>query len=290
MPKTEEYSTLFASKLAHVVINRMPKSHYGLLTSISNITKERDSTAKNWLFNARVPRQPKRLQISDSIGKKEGFSDIGINNKTKMVYATQPKSRKIWIIDGNTRKVDKIKVNDNYYVLTVEPKDNRIFIGGNTRGIIEKPIFSQIDCTNNKLTEITRKATFAKHRPKKLYHSNQYGLLFCLMDESASSDADSSKTYIRQIDLNSNSMKIDSKKKSMYDRMGFNPIKNHIYFSDVDKGEFSVLDHSLKEIGLFKYAEEKKRKYGKIKICVNSKTNNIYISEEGSNLLYVIKD
>jgi len=230
-------------------------------------------------------------EIVDKIGKKEGFSDIAINNETNTVYATQPKSRKIWIIDGHTRKfVDKIKVNDNYYVLTVEPKDNRIFIGGNTRGIIEKPIFSQIDCTNNKLTEIARKATFVKHRPKKLYHSNQYGLLYCLMDKSASNDADSNKTYIRQIDLNSNSMKIDSEKKSELDRMGFNPIKNHIYFSDVVKGEFSVLDHTLKEIGLFKYTEEKKRKFGKIKICVNPKTSIIYMSEEGSNLLYVIKD
>ena len=42
-----------------------------------------------------------------------------------------------------------------------------------------------------------------------------------------------------------------------YDGMGFDQSRNRFYFSDVKNGEFSVLNDSLEEIGLFRFTEPK---------------------------------
>lgn len=67
MSSIREYASPYATKLAYV-FNTHFDSPKGLVTQISDITKEKDTTAKNWLFNGRVPREPKRLAISDAVG------------------------------------------------------------------------------------------------------------------------------------------------------------------------------------------------------------------------------
>lgn len=228
------------------------------------------------------------LGIMNSIGKKEGFGDIIVNPETSTVYATQPKSKKIWVIDGHTMNVlEKIQTKASYHVIASDWHNNRIFLGGNVGRIGEKPAFTQINCANNTLTQIAKKFVFGRHRPKELYHSSHFNLLFCLIDESANSDNDTNKTYIRQIDLNTDSFGSESMKFSMLDRMGFDDKNDRIYYTDSNKGEIQVLDLGLNQIGLFRYAE-KKRKRGKTKVCVNPQSNHVYISEEGSGLLYVM--
>jgi len=227
-------------------------------------------------------------EIMNSVGKKEGFFDLTVIKQTGMVYATQPKSKKVWVIDGHTMNViEKIKTKANHFVITSDSRDNRIFLGGNAGIFGDGPAFSEIECTNNTLKQIAKKFALVKHRPKELYFNTHFNLLFCLFDESAHSDNDSNKTYIRKIDLNTDSFGDRSKKMSMWDRMGFDDKNDRIYYTDSIKGEIQVLDLGLNQIGLFRYAE-KKRKSGKTKVCVNPQSNHVYISEEIGDLLYVM--
>lgn len=73
MPDIKKYSTLFASKIVYVLSQISPKSKAALVTQVSEITEEKDSTARNWLFNAKIPRVPKRLKIADKIGVSEEY-------------------------------------------------------------------------------------------------------------------------------------------------------------------------------------------------------------------------
>lgn len=236
-------------------------------------------------------------KIIGSVGEKEGFGDIDLNKETNIVYATQPKSKRVWAIDCNTKNVlDKINVKNDYYVLAVDIKGNRVFLGGN-EGMLKKVSFGQIETTNNKFSKIANRHTFTKNRPKELFFSNTHNKLFFCIDGSSASDYSDASTYVQQIDLNSNSFGDKVKRGGVENRMGFDSTRNVIYFPDVKKAEFQVLDHTLKEIGLFQYAEKPSglkekfsRKYGTVKICVNSKTGMVYFSEEGNDLLYVIKE
>jgi len=236
-------------------------------------------------------------KIISSVGEKEGFGDIDLNEETNVVYATQPKSKRVWAIDCHTKNVlDKINVKNDYYVLVVDTKGNRVFLGGN-EGILKKVSFGQIDTTNNKFSKIANRHTFTSNRPKELFFSNTHNKLFFCIDGSPAGDYSDYNTYVQQIDLNSNSFGDKVKRGGQENRMGFDSTRNVIYFPDVKNGEFKVLDHTLKEIGLFQYAEKPsglkekfKRKLGMVKICVNPKTSEIYFSEQGNDLLYVIKD
>ena len=58
-------------------------------------------------------------EIMNSVGKKEGFADVTVNKETGMVYATQPKSKKVWVLDGHSMNVlEKIKTKANHFVIT----------------------------------------------------------------------------------------------------------------------------------------------------------------------------
>ena len=227
-------------------------------------------------------------EVKNSIGKKEGFGNIVVNPETNTVYATQPKSKKVWVIDGNTMSLlEKIKTKASHHVIASDWRNNRIFLGGNLGRIGEKPAFAQIDCADNTLSQIAKKFVFGRHRPKELYYSSHFNFLFCLTDESGQGEHSESKTYILQIDLNTDSFENESRKMHTSDRMGFDDQNDRVYHVDAHNGEIQVLDQGLNQIGLFRYAD-KKRKFGLTKVVVNSHSRHVYIAEQHGNLLYVI--
>lgn len=86
MPNIKQYSTQFATKLAYIVTDILNLSEGGVISSISTIVREKDSTSKNWLFNAKLPREPKRLSISDALGVSDEYlfnDDVDIRDISK---------------------------------------------------------------------------------------------------------------------------------------------------------------------------------------------------------------
>lgn len=86
MSEIREYSSIYATKLAYALSNDIKSTSTGVISYISNRTKEKDTTAKNWLFGGRVPREPKRLSISDAIGTSENYlfnDDVPVTEITK---------------------------------------------------------------------------------------------------------------------------------------------------------------------------------------------------------------
>ncbi|MBK2124557.1 hypothetical protein [Fangia hongkongensis] len=70
----KEYSTLFATKLGYITdICAVSSSYTGKIPAIENKINEKDTTIKNWLFNAKLPRKPKRIQIADALGVSEEY-------------------------------------------------------------------------------------------------------------------------------------------------------------------------------------------------------------------------
>ena len=227
-------------------------------------------------------------KVTNSIGKKEGFGNIVVNPETRKLYATQPKAKKVWVVDGSTMTlVEKIDTKASHHVIASDWHNNRIFVGGNLGRIGEKPAFSQIDCENNALTQIGKKFVFGRHRPKELYYSSHFNFLYCLFDETTHYEEDTNKTYVRLFDLNTDSFENETRKMNITDRVGFDDKNDRVYYVDSSKGEIQVLDHTLHQIGLFKYAD-KKRKYGLTKVAVNSRSNRVFIAEPGGNILYVM--
>jgi len=225
-------------------------------------------------------------KIIETIGEKEGFSDIGLNEETNIVYATQPKSKLVWAINGHTYNVvDKIKTDEKYHVLSVDSITNRIFLGGE---IFLKTVFSQIDLSNNKISKIgnrrfiTIESLFFSHTHNKLYfHWNTSG---------------DNVTYssINQIDLNSNSFgdEIEFGRCCVY----FDSTRNMFYLADYEKRKIEVLDHKLSTINSFQYQnrsiwEKLKETYEEMMICIHPKTDVIYlIGRWSGNILYAIKE
>ena len=68
MNEIKEYSTHYATKLAYVISTISEYGGVGTLTAIEKATNEKDTTAKNWLFNGKLPRESKRLAIADAVG------------------------------------------------------------------------------------------------------------------------------------------------------------------------------------------------------------------------------
>jgi hypothetical protein len=70
----KKYSSVFATKLNYIMDLRSNGSVFiGRLNAIENTTGEKDTTIKNWLFNAKIPRQSKRISIADSLGVSEEY-------------------------------------------------------------------------------------------------------------------------------------------------------------------------------------------------------------------------
>ncbi|MBX9703178.1 MAG: hypothetical protein K2X39_03400, partial [Silvanigrellaceae bacterium] len=72
MNEIKEYSSPYATKLTYI-LNEVLHIKDSIINSISNITNEKDSTTKNWLFNGKIPREYKRLSISDALGVSEDY-------------------------------------------------------------------------------------------------------------------------------------------------------------------------------------------------------------------------
>jgi len=232
-------------------------------------------------------------KIIDTIGEKEGFGDITLNKETNVFYVTQPKSKNVWIIDGCTYNIiDKIETGGKYYALTVDSKTNRLFLGGTSIPFFKIALI-QIDLSNNKISKITSKFDLGTPRLENFFFSTANNKLF--FNTVLSSEQSESK--VEQINLNSNSFGNNECRVGDMDRACFDSTTNKIYFTNVSDGKIQILDHTLKEIDSFTYEKEPyglremlKRKYGTAKICINSKTGTLYLSEERSNLLYVIKE
>lgn len=86
MNNIKEYSSIFATKLAYIVDKYLGLNETGIISSVSAITTEKETTAKNWLFNGKIPRENKRLTIADRLGISYDYlfnDDIPINEIKK---------------------------------------------------------------------------------------------------------------------------------------------------------------------------------------------------------------
>ncbi|POZ62649.1 hypothetical protein [Chromobacterium alticapitis] len=69
MAEIRLYSSPFSTKINYVLdCLGQPAIQHGRLRAIEALTQEKESTVNNWLFNGKLPREGKRLAISDAIG------------------------------------------------------------------------------------------------------------------------------------------------------------------------------------------------------------------------------
>ena len=239
-------------------------------------------------------------KIIDSIGKKEGFGDIKLNKNTNLLYATQTKEKKIWVIDTLTNTVkDKIKGRVKYRSITIDEINNMIYIVGRGGRTNDSTVFEVIDGKNNHVEKIVSKFYFSGRSVSELYYNQTNKKLYAFVKEPGTSDGffEGTSFYIQEIDLESKSFGNKTRPRGIQNGMGFDPSRNYLYISDVDNGEFSVFNHSLKEIGLFRFTEEidfvdkylKGHTYHS-KIAINSHLQLIYIAGSKMNLLHTIKE
>lgn len=105
MPEIKKYSSTYATKMAYVLSDILNIKQHGLISDISAITQEKESTTKNWLFNGRVPRDPKRITIADSLGISEEYL---FNDSINVL---------------DIRKPEIVKREGCYWIPVVEEKD-----------------------------------------------------------------------------------------------------------------------------------------------------------------------
>ncbi|MDH3341391.1 MAG: YncE family protein [Nitrosopumilus sp.] len=234
-------------------------------------------------------------QIIDSIGKKEGFGDIKLNQKTKSLYATQTNSKKVWVIDTLTNVVkEQIKVGGKYRSIAIDKVNNMIYLAGRER-FDDKMSFAVIDGKNDSFEKITSKMVWSGKKVWELYYNQVNNKLYAFVEQSRGENT--FEVFIQSIDLESRSFGQKTESRGVQDGMGFDESRNRFYFSDVQKGEFSVLNYSLEEIGLFRFTEPKGfvEKHFKghgyhSKFAVNSDLQLIYIAGSKMNLLHIIKE
>lgn len=68
MKEIKEYSSNFATKLMYLISTNEGHGKKSLVDQACDCTDEKETTVRNWLFNGKVPRLPKRLSIADSVG------------------------------------------------------------------------------------------------------------------------------------------------------------------------------------------------------------------------------
>lgn len=234
-------------------------------------------------------------QIIGSIGKKEKFRDIKLNQSTNLLYATKPKSKKIWIIDSLTQNiVNKINVKGKYNCLAIDDVNNVIYLGGERVGFSDALSIISVHGVDNHIEKIAKKILSTKI-PEELYHNHLNNKLYVKTLEPQ--DHDSAKTRIHIVDLESKSFCKTSEHRDYLEGMGYDHNRNRIYFSNTSKGEFSIYNDSLEEIGLFRFTESEGfvDKYFSghrtpTKITINSKLNLIYITDGEKNILHIMKE
>ena len=236
-------------------------------------------------------------KIKDTIGKKEGFGDIKLNKNTNLLYATQTKEKKIWIIDTLTNTVkDKIQGRVKYRSIAIDEINNLIFMVGRGGMTNDNIVFEVINGKNNHVEKIVSKFYFSGRKVLNLYYSEIYKKLYACMQINSYNHFENT-FYMQEIDLDSKSFGNKTHSRKEYEGVGFDPSRTYLYFSDVANGEFSVFNHSLKEIGLFRFTKEKgfidkyfKGHLYRSKITINSSSDLIYIAGSHMKLLHIIKE
>lgn len=225
-------------------------------------------------------------QITGSIGENEGFGDIKLNQDTNLLYATQTNSKKVWIINTRINIVtEKIKVEAKYRSIAIDSASNTIYLAG--RGGRQPNVsFGAIHGSNNDVEKIIEKLPLSTKKIWDLYFNPNNKKLYALVEEPPGEDIG---VYIQVVDIDSKSFGKRRAGRSDVDRMCLDQSKNRIYFSKVIDGELLVLNDSLEEIGLFRFAEPKTSVLP-TKIAVNSTLDLIYITDELKNLLHIMKD
>jgi len=235
-------------------------------------------------------------QITGSIGEKEGFGDIKLNQDTNLLYATQTNSKKVWVIDTLTNTVtEKINVGAKYRSITIDSESNTIYLAGRG-GMLPNVVFGAIHGSNNDVEKIISKAPWQTKKIWDLYYNPNNKKLYALIEEPGAFDSDSLHVYIQQVNIDSKSLGKRKGGRNEQDRMELDVSKNRIYFSKTLDGELSVLNDSLEEIGLFKFKEQqsfaKKHLKGYVwptKIAINPELDLIFIADGKSKLLYIMK-
>jgi len=145
-------------------------------------------------------------QIINSIGEKEGFGDIELNQKTKLLYATQTKSKKVWVVDIHTNSIiDKIKVGAKYRSIAIDESSNMIYIVGRG-GITDDSIFfTVIDGKNNHVEKIVSKFYFSGRWVPELHYNQINNKLYAYMEQPKTGEPSGTSFYIQEIDLKSKS-------------------------------------------------------------------------------------
>jgi YVTN family beta-propeller protein len=215
-----------------------------------------------------------------------------------LLYATQTNSKKVWVIDVSTNNVlKKIKVGVKYRSIAIDEKNNMIYIAGRGGITDDSTFFGVIDGKNNHVEKIVSKFYFANKKVWELYYNEMNKKLYAYMEGRANTAYDSPTVSIQVIDIDSKSFEKKVKKNGLQDGMGFDQSKNRFYFSDVGKGEFSVFNESLEEIGLFRFTESKNFVEQYItgsglytKFAINTALQLIYIADAKMNFLHIIKE
>lgn len=236
-------------------------------------------------------------QITGSIGEKEGFGDIKLNQDKNLLYATQTNSKKMWVIDTLTNSVtEKIKVGAKYRSIAIDSASNTIYLAGRG-GFLPNVVFGAIHDSNNDVEKIIDKAPWQTKKIWDLRYNSNNKKLYALIEEPNAYDQDNLQVYIQEVNIDSKSFGKRKGGRNDQDRMELDVSKNRIYFSKTLDGELSVLNDSLEEIGLFKFREPgnivKKHLKGRTwptKIAINSELDLIYIADGRSLLLYIMKE
>jgi len=235
-------------------------------------------------------------QITDSIGKKEGFGDIKLNQDTNLLYATQTNSKKLWVIDTLTNSVrEKISVGAKFRSIAIDSASNTIYLAGRG-GMLPNLVFGAIHGSNNDVKKIINKAPWQTKKIWDLYYNPNNKKLYALIEEPGAFDSDSLHVYIQEVNIDSKSFGKRKGGRNEQDRMELDVSKNRIYFSKTLDGELLVLNDSLEEIGLFRFKEQqsfvKKHLKGNTwptKIAINPELDLIYMAYGKSKLLYIMK-
>ncbi|MDH3764933.1 MAG: YncE family protein [Nitrosopumilus sp.] len=235
-------------------------------------------------------------QITGLIGEKEGFGNIKLNQKTKLLYATQFNSKKVWVIDTLTNTVkEKINVGAKYRSIAIDEINNIIYLAGR-EGFSEKLSYALIRGNDNHTEKMDSKIGFRSNTIWELYYNQNNNKLYAFVETMPVGDGNPTVS-IQVFDINSKSFGEKTESRFWGNGMGFDQSKNRFYFSDVQNGEFSVLNDSLEEIGLFRFTKEKgfveKHLKGHnlhSKIAINPNGGLIYIAGSKMSLLHIIKE
>ena len=237
-------------------------------------------------------------QITGSIGEKEGFGDIKLNQDTNLLYATQTNSKKVWVIDTLTNSVtEKINVGAKYRSIAIDSASNTIYLAGRG-GMLPNVVFGAIHGSNNDIEKIINKAPWQTKKIWDLYYNPNNKKLYALIEEPPAGGGDSGnlQVYIQVVDIESKSFGDRKKGRNEQDRMELDVSRNRIYFSKTLDGELLVYNDSLEEIGLFRFKEKlsfvKKHSKGfnwPSKIRVNTELELVYIADGRTKLLYIMK-